>query len=212
MKHVRKAGSHHVRRLRVRYFKYFADAAFVHINKTAGSSVERALGLPFQHKTARELRDQIGPRRWTKRFTFTFVRNPWDKVASHYHYRVMTNKTGLATARLPFNDWVVRAYGDRDPHYYDNPKMFMPQNQWIVDEDGEIMVDFIGYFENLEADFRKICDVLRIEARLPHLKRSNRKDYRELYSPEAAEVVACRFAEDLERFGYSFEDVLAKHK
>lgn len=197
---IGKAWALHVRL----HTKYLADVAFVHINKAAGSSIEKALGLPFQHKTARELRDLMGPRRWSERFTFTFVRNPWDKVASHYHYRVMTDQTGLATSRLPFNDWVMRAYGERDPLYYDIPKMFMPQIEWIVDDDRQLMVDFIGHFENLEDDFHAICDILGVGARLPHLKRSVRGDYRELYTAEAAEVVERWFAEDLKRFEYRF--------
>jgi hypothetical protein len=95
--------------------KYLLDIVFVHINKTGGSSIETALGLPFQHRTALELRSYLGERRWRERFSFAFVRNPWDKVASHYAYRVTTNQTGLGDHHLPFNEWVRLAYGDRDP-------------------------------------------------------------------------------------------------
>ena len=73
---------------------------FIHINKTAGSSIERALNLRFEHKTAMEKRAELGSLRWRRAFKFSFVRNPWDKVASHYRYRVRTNQTGMGNGHI----------------------------------------------------------------------------------------------------------------
>ena len=184
--------------------KYATSCAFVHINKTGGSSIERALGLPFAHLTAVELRDLIGPSRWERRFSFGFVRNPWDRVVSHYHYRVKTNQTGLATNPIPFDEWVVRAYGERDPVYYDQPRMFQPQYRWLCDDDGVELVDFVGRFERLADDFDEVCRRLGVDAALPHLKKSKHTDYRELYSDETRDIVGRIFAEDLARYGYEF--------
>ncbi len=186
--------------------RYLARAVLVHINKTGGTSVEKALGMPFQHRTALEFIELMGPRRWEDTFTFTFVRNPWDKVASHYRYRIKTNQTGLGVDPISFTDWVRRAYGDRDPRYFDQPRMFMPQSRWVCDEDGALLVDFVGRFEQLEDDFAEVCRRLGRRAELPHLKSSSAgRDYRDLYDAESVEIVRDRFAEDLERFGYSFE-------
>ena len=186
--------------------KHLARALLVHINKTGGSSVEKALGMPFQHRTARDFIELMGRERWDRCFTFTFVRNPWDKVASHYRYRVKTNQTGLGTNPIPFQEWVRRAYGERDPRYYDQPRMFMPQVEWIRDERGETAVDFIGRFERLDDDFQHVCSTLGRRAELPHLKRSRKSGagYRRLYDDEAAGIVARAFQEDLDAFGYQF--------
>lgn len=185
--------------------KYLADVIFIHINKTGGSSIERALGLPFQHRTAMDIREDIGAARWQGRFKFAFVRNPWDKVASHYRFRVKTDQTGLGESRLEFSEWVKRAYGDRDPRYYDNPLMFMPQLDWISDEDGQVAVDFIGRFERLADDFQEVCRRIGVHATLPHLKSSGDHDYRDAYDEAARAIVADRFARDLEHFGYTFD-------
>ncbi len=185
--------------------KHIARVIFVHINKTGGSSIERALGLPFQHRTAREIRAQIGERRWSQRFSFAFVRNPWDRVASHFHYRVQTKQAGLAERPISFADWVELAYYQHDPVYYDQPKMFMPQFDWVTDDEGRIIVDYIGRFERLTEDFARVCARIGHTAELPHLKRSGRGDYRTLYSAETAEIVARCFEKDIRAFGYTFD-------
>jgi chondroitin 4-sulfotransferase 11 len=187
--------------------KFIADFCFVHINKTGGTSIEKALGIPFQHRTAMEIRRLIGPKKWDRRFSFAFVRNPWDKVASHYHFRVKTNQTGLRDKPVPFNEWVMLAYGEQALPYYDQPKMFMPQMDWISDEGGKVIVDFVGRFERLAADFAKICPRLGRQATLPHVKQSKSGDYRRLYNDEAAETVSLCFAKDLAAFEYTFNRV-----
>lgn len=194
--------SEHARKFRARYFD---DVVFVHINKTGGSSVEAALKLPFQHKTALELKRELGDRRWDRRFRFTIIRNPWDKVASHYSYRVQTNQTGLGTAPIPFREWVRLAYGERDPRYYDQPKMFMPQLDWITDEQGEIIVDLVGRYETLAEDFARVCAAIGRQAALPHLKKSGNRDHRRGYDSDTAEIIGRCFHKDIQAFGYTFE-------
>lgn len=185
--------------------RYWPSYVFVHINKTGGSSIERALGLNFAHLTAREYIDRLGRNRWSRAFTFAFVRNPWDKVVSHYHYRVQTNQTGMGDGHIDFKSWVRASYGDRDPRYYDQPRMFMPQRHWIEDEHGQVAVDFVGKFEQLADDFAVVCRNLGVRRELPHLKRSERGDFRKYYDDETAQVVAERFDPDLREFGYQFD-------
>lgn len=201
MKPILRKGKTWVRRMQEKWFQEFI---FIHINKTAGSSIEKALGMRFEHRTAREKRRELGERRWKERFSFTFVRNPWDKVVSHYHYRKRTKKAGLAENPPPFKEWVVRAYREQDPALCDNPTMFLPQWDWITDEEGQVLVDFIGRFEKLDEDFGKICQQIGREARLPHLKKSQRGDFREYYDDETADVVRQWFHEDIKQFGYEF--------
>jgi len=178
---------------------------FVHINKTGGSSIEAALGIHLQHVTAQQIVDAVGLPRWQRAFTFGFVRNPWDKVVSHYAYRVQTNQTGLGSKAVPFHTWVREAYGRRNPIFHDKPLMFMPQSRWLCDGAGNVLVNFVGRFENLQADFDTVCSRLgRPPKPLPHVKASTRAAYRQYYDDEARQVVADWFAEDIARFGYMF--------
>ncbi len=189
------------RTLRERHLRPYV---FIHINKTGGSSIEKALGVGLDHSTALEKYQQLGAAAWERKFTFTMVRNPWDKVVSHYHYRVRTNQTGLGDNPIPFEEWLQRVYVQRDPRYFDQPRMFMPQKHWLVNESGEMLVEFVGRFENLQQDFDLICQRLQVKATLGHAKPSSRGSYRDYYTPETAALVAECFADDLELFGYEF--------
>lgn len=187
------------------YDRMFYDCTFIHINKTGGSSVEKALKLPSEHCTALEKVALYGRAEWDRRFTFTFIRNPWEKVLSHYYFRVMTNQTGLKTNTIPFREWVLEAYGEKNPRYYDKPKMFMAQTAWLCDEEGVLLVDFVGRFENLAHDFRLVCEKLGgITADLPHYKNSSKPPYQSAYDAETQSLIAEVFSEDIKAFGYVF--------
>lgn len=177
---------------------------FIHINKTGGSSVAQALNLPLEHKTALEKIEIIGENNWARNISFTVVRNPWDKVVSHYHYRAKTNQTGMRNNPIKFTQWVKRAYGNRDPFYHDKPKMFMPQTDWIVDKDGNVIVDEIIHFENIEEEFNDVLVKIGKQAFLPHIKKSNRGGYRQYYDEGTTEIVRNWFERDIERFDYQF--------
>ena len=62
------------------------DFTFVHIQKTGGTSIRVALGLPKvppgKHWSAARHRAALGREEWERRFTFAFVRNPWDRLVS----------------------------------------------------------------------------------------------------------------------------------
>jgi len=179
---------------------------FIHINKTAGTSIGNAIGLPVKHhQTAREIIAKIGKDKWNTAYKFTLVRNPWDKVVSHYEYRRKRNKTEVATRNVSFSEWVKKTYGtDKDPFFYNNPKAFQPQVEWLKDEQGRIAIDFIGKFESINDDFDQIKRIIGIEAELPHLNASKRASYQSYYDDETRLIVAQWFHEDIEAFGYNF--------
>ncbi|MDB5294505.1 MAG: hypothetical protein JWO31_488, partial [Phycisphaerales bacterium] len=181
---------------------------FIHINKCAGTSVGRAIGLPVkQHLTARDVIDRIGKPAWASAYRFTVVRNPWDKVVSHYKHRVATNQTGLGDGSVPFSDWVRQTYGpDKNPRLYDNPKMFLPNVDWLKDHDGNVDIDLIGRFEDLAGFYEAVSARLGLQGgTLPHLNGTAKTDYRAAYDAATAEWVGAWFAEDVTRFGYTFD-------
>jgi chondroitin 4-sulfotransferase 11 len=180
---------------------------FIHINRTAGTSIGRAIGLPCkQHLTAREVIARVGVADWKRAYRFSIVRNPWDKVVSHYKHRVRTNQTGMGDRHIAFHEWVAATYGpDKRLPYYDQPKMFQPQVDWLRDHEGRVRLDFIGRFEDVCGAYRQIAGRLDLTGDLPHCNGTEKTDYRTFYDDRTAQSVGDWFAEDVATFGYRFD-------
>ena len=190
-----------------RHFRPKHNVIFIHINKTGGSSIEESLGLPREHKTAGEKLKTVGQQRWQNTPSFCVVRNPWDKVVSHYHYRVQTNQTGMGDKHINFKDWVYQVYHCKNEKYLDKPRMFMPQIEWVWDGN-EILVDKVIRFENLGEGFSSYMKELGIDAELPHIKSSSREKYNRYYDNRSRDIVGDWFQEDIRAFDYSFEEMV----
>jgi len=197
---------------------------FIHIPRTAGFSVRRALkpwvdcqNLDFSkarwekdypHYTTREVRQIVGKRRFQKYFKFVFVRNPWDRVLSRYFY--LKNFNGRPNeplnprgyyppGTLSFLQW-LKGGESHGVH----PLDLRPQKEWLVDDSGHIGVDFVGRFETLEADFETICQKIALSLVLPHVNRSDHGHYREYYDQEGRHFVARIFSDDIKTWSYQF--------
>ena len=92
----------------------------------------------------------------------------------------------------------------KTPFYYNNPKMFQPQSDWITDLNGKILVNYICRFENLDDDFSYVCRKLGKSVSLPHVKASEHGHYSDYYDEETIKIVASWFKKDIQNFGYLF--------
>ena len=83
---------------------------------------------------------------------------------------------------------------------------FENQLDWIVDENGEVLIDFVGRFENLTSDFETICEKIGIPSiSLKHINKSKHKHYTEYYNKETRKIIAEKYCRDIEYFGYKFK-------
>jgi hypothetical protein len=183
---------------------------FVHINKTGGTSIEvllkRYSNKFKKHQSIIDLNKEASSNDY---FKFTFVRNSWDRFLSIYKYRIKTNQTNLASNPASFKEWAKNIYDKNPKHYnaHNSQKLLMLSEQldWITDIDGSINMDFIGRFENLQEDFNTVCDKIGIlRQELPHYNKTKHKHYTEYYDDETREIVAEKYAKDIEYFGYKF--------
>jgi predicted nucleic acid-binding protein len=175
---------------------------FIHIIKTGGVSIATALNTPQRrHITALETKNVVGDKIWNAYFKFAFVRNPWDKIVSQYHYNGINFCKKIVGKELSFEEYVVELI-DKDKKYTTyEPSNFLN----IVDENGKVILDYIGRFEDLQNDFNIICDKIGVKRfKLPHKNSSKHKHYREYYNSRTKRIVAEKFAQDIEYFGYKF--------
>lgn len=196
---------------------------FIHIPKTGGTSVQEAL-KPFladsdiyindprhvknfhKHSTAAEVRKEVGEEVWNSYFKFAFVRNPWDAVVSLYHWWLREdNMVKYASVRFDR----IRGY----PNFIDfvnSEKDFIPldkQKKWVTDKNGEMIVDFIGSYENLQNDLNFIFNKLGFSnLNLKRLNKSSHLHYSEYYDLSAKKRIEKFFEEDIKLFGYTFLD------
>lgn len=177
--------------------------AFVHINKCGGSSVEIALGLQKMHKTASELRDHMGSEEWARRFTFSIVRNPFARVTSIYFYRVRTGHGAVARRLLNLNEWIEKVWHDRDETHVGTPILVAPASDWLV-EDDQLLVSDVAKLETLQDDWPRICQGMGRRIDLSRTNANLYPPYQQLLTPRSRAIIEEAFAEDLERFGYTY--------
>lgn len=203
-------------------YKY--NFIFIHVYKVAGTSIERALrkytSRPYEsattkvlqtlnflprssdfevHITANDLQKQLGESRFNRFFKFAIVRNPWDWQVSLYNYMLKNEQHwqhSLIKSMSNFEEYIEWRV-NKDKHL---------QKEFVTDENGSLIVDFIGKYETLQSDFKKICDRLGIEEELPHLNVSKDRDYREYYTEKTKNLIFDHFKEDLELFSYSWSE------
>lgn len=188
----------------------------VHIQKTGGSSVELALRQVDnmigdnlyqgqRHILARDFRHMISPEIWNAYFKIAFVRNPWDRLVSWHRMCMEFGNNKFQTyVRMNYPDFADFIRNGDDAIL---SRVRINQLDYITDDAGKILVDFIGRFETISEDFDKMNSQHFGGAlgKLPHINKSTRRDYRSYYTDETSGIVAQRFARDCEYFGYRFE-------
>lgn len=154
---------------------------------------------------------------YTNYLKLAFVRNPWDRLVSCYTQKIDEQSfddprkrgvtkslvdAGLYHDEMSFGDFaraVCRIPDERANRH------FRSQASFLVDNRGNLLVDEVRRFEELQEGFLYLKSLLgRDDLELPHLKRTARRDYREYYDEETAELVGHRYAADLSLFGYEF--------
>lgn len=176
---------------------------FVHINKCGGSGVEIALGLPKNHQTAAQLRDEIGAEDWAKRFTFSIVRNPFDRAVSIYFYRVRTGQSGLEDRQLNVNQWIDRVWSDEDSDYFGASALIAPCFDWLSDGD-DLIVEDVLKLEDLDREWDRIAKRLAVNVHPGVVNANSHPAYRDLLDPVSRKTLERAFAKDIDRFEYRY--------
>ena len=206
---------------------------FVHIAKTGGTSVRNALqryrwrdpyylpqwiaskmsgatghslGIKLpRHCKAITAQEMLPRAIFDGLFKFAFVRNPWDLQVSSYHH-IKRERPQLLQGDESFADFLHRKLDPEQPWQYHINTSITPQMHYLVDLNGKQIVDYIGRYESLQADFDECCERIGLPKQsLPHRRRATeRSDYRDYYDDVTHALVARHFAADIEAFGYRF--------
>ncbi|MCX7096626.1 MAG: sulfotransferase family 2 domain-containing protein [Methylococcales bacterium] len=157
------------------------------------------------HATALSTQKELGEADFEQYFKFAFVRNPWDWQVSMYHF--ILKETAHAhhqrvKALAGFSDYVKWMIAEKKPFEKGATRY---QKDMICNKQGEVIVDFVGRFENLADDFNYVSQYLGLEASIPYLNQSHHRPYQSYYDSETYELIAEHFKDDIALLGYEFE-------
>jgi len=188
---------------------------FIAVPKTGSESVRAALNpvsdiksngetLYHYHKTyASALKDFD----YTKDYKcFGFGRNPWSRAVSFWKHIVKSAQYDTPYGRQARSKLKSGKNCDKNfKSFVLNSGLINPCTHWLSSDGKNIDINFTGKIENLTEDFNKICDKIGIPPQqLPHVNKTKHKHYTEYYDDETKQIVAEKYAKDIEYFGYEF--------
>lgn len=197
---------------------------YTHVPKCAGNSIKDFLNIDGH--SHRPLSKEIGQHH--DYFSFSFVRNPWDRLVSAYNYlkkgginytsknkqnksnkfyKFMCELDGLVAQEInKYNDFEDFLYGDffkKQSSLYFSKKMclhFLPQT-FFIDTD----IDFIGKVESINEDMKYVAKKIGRETKpIKNLNKIDRPDYKQFYNLDTIDFVANIYLDDILKFNYEF--------
>jgi len=143
-------------------------------------------------------------------FKFGFVRNPWDRVVSCYINRIVGKNTSKHSDLKEcfdkdfdyFVDFIDRQDLTKANRHIRIQTSLIPLNE----------VDFIGRLETFSQDLQYVFSVIGLHDKeieknkgIPKANASKHKHYSHYYAERTKEIIARKYKDDIEAFGYQFE-------
>lgn len=192
---------------------------FIHIPKTGGSSIEKSLKGVFderidvrggqtivngrlknpkknsfnslKHGTSLELIDQYGVEVFNDFHKFVVIRNPWDRLLSLYKWskgsntiydkKIFTNFLPKNINSAPRSKWTI--------------------NEYICDKNGNLLVDTILDFDNLNEDFNLLMSNFNLDIKLSHINKSKKQEsFRDCMDDEVIDKISFLYKEEIDKF------------
>lgn len=200
---------------------------FIHVYKVAGTSIVQAFGNKdirkilgkehprtmdlflrcsgvnprfvwmHDHALAKDLRSMMRAQTFNSLYKVGFVRNPWDLQLSLYKYNIKYPKLQVAKQDFSsFERFIMSAADDEFP--------MGQQKRFLFDDEGTQLVDFVGRYENLENDLRKMCRRIGLEdTELGHHNATEHAHWSTYYTREMFDKVRRHAKADIAAFGYA---------
>lgn len=174
-------------------FHYLRFAGLIPVLRHRVGPIRKKIGF-HSHMTAAEALRYLPRTTWDDYFKFCFVRNPWDRVLSQYHW---VNRTEAVPPSL--DDFLESAY----------VPALAAQSLSLYTINGAVVVDRICKYENLDSELQWLFSRFggHVPPPLPRAKTSYRVDrrpYHEVLTASQAEKISSIFASEIALAGYTY--------
>nr|WP_272507970.1 sulfotransferase family 2 domain-containing protein [Salinibacter ruber] len=182
------------------------EAIFIHIPKTAGTSVKNLVGLTPGMTMHTKPTNMVHKKTWKQYTSFTIVRNPLDRFFSNYFFHTSPKYEGGLTSICPgLKEMGVREYFYRlkevDSNHID------PQHEFITHKYSSKILDHILKLDNIKNDIKKICNIFGIKnCTMPRKNSSGKYKHKVQIEEETLEDIINYYQKDFDLFGYRIKD------
>lgn len=232
LKKVRRNGAYYTRSM---FFDRDKKCLYIGVSKAGNTSIKAVIySMPDMgdyrnvHKAVHQEsgRAKISSLKdYEDYFKFTFVRNPFDRLVSCYENKLHSDKESVGvTIKELIYDRYLMGYLHKDLGFANFAKKvcripdkyadrhFVSQTFQMLREDGSLIPDYVGKFENFSEDFEYVREKFDLQP-LPHYNKTKkeRKNWMDYYDLETARLVYERYKKDIEMFGYqqAYDDLIA---
>lgn len=150
----------------------------------------------FNHKTPKDIKNDIGDLIWNSYMKISNVRNPYDIAVSFYYFHNITSDN-FKSSMKGFET------------YLDNNLSYLIQNKKFWKIDDKFSHDFYIKQENLKEGLLNLIKQLNLPqytTEIPQYKViPNRPHYSTLYNDNTKKLIEKNFGDVLEHFQYKFE-------
>ena len=150
------------------------------------------------HEDILAAKNRMPARTFEDYFKFAFVRNPWERLVSEYEFILKRPEHGRhnrVRGLKNFGEFIHMQIPRHDAY----------QSNMLSDRKGRLLTDFVGKLENLDQDWRTVCERIGIEYQaLPHKNVTERKSYQDYYDTAGIQLVAKHWAREIELFEYTY--------
>ena len=186
---------------------------YVRIPKSGNSSIRRSIDNATNYRMSSSEIIRLS-KDWT---TFSFVRNPWSRLASTFRQKVsadFASKKMVNGVYKGFLDYGIPIHSNMKFEEFcevvcDIPdsktdKHLRSQSSFVI-RNGAPIVSFIGKVESMERDWKSLMDLVGLDFKLAHLNHTCHQHYSSYFTDKSLiNLVGDRYAEDVHYFNYDF--------
>jgi len=192
----------------------------------------------YGHNTIKDFSEMVDVNKFYK---WCFVRNPWSRILSGYDHSAQFKNVYNTFEKFVHAVYKYKATYQKLNYKWEAieggvpdltnemPIIFLMNQKSFITINDMVKVDFIGRYENLQSDWKKLCSIMKSHkpvainqsewdkemdnCTLPHLRNSKTtshsiyidKPWREYYTQELKDLVGEIYNQDIKEFNYSFD-------